>query len=95
MAIRQYASVSSRHYAYSQARRLIVVDGVRDRSGKFTKRADIIIDFADGFRWHSEANRDFEPAVDRNLLEFIREKTALPVESAQTEADLLTSLSSQ
>jgi hypothetical protein len=32
-----------------------------------------------------------EPDVDRNLLEFIREKTALPVESAQTEADLTNS----
>ena len=95
MAIRQYASVRSRHYAYSQARRLMVVDGIRDRSGRFNQRADIIIDFADGFRWHSEANRDFERAVDRNLLEFVREKTALPMESAQTEADLPTSLRPQ
>jgi hypothetical protein len=88
MRVQGYAQFSSRPYPYSKARRLMAVDGFRDNDGKFNARADVIVEFSDGYRWHSEANRDFASRVDPDLVEFLKEKTGLPLESAQTEADL-------
>jgi hypothetical protein len=88
MLVRGYGQISAKHYAYSQARRLMSVEGFRDRNGKFTARADLIVEFADGYRWHSEANRDFETSVDPNLIDFLELKTGLALEQAPTEADL-------
>jgi hypothetical protein len=88
MRIRQYASSSSLKYSYKDARRLAVVNGLRDRDGKFKPRADIIVEFADGYRWSSAANRDFTSVVDTDLLNFLVAKTRLPVEDAETEGDL-------
>lgn len=88
MRIRGYAQLSSRPYPYSKARRLMVVDGFRNKDGKFNARADVIVEFSDGYRWHSEANRDFASTVDPDLVDFLKEKTGLQLESAQTETDL-------
>jgi hypothetical protein len=51
-------------------------------------KAEIIIDFSDGSRWHSADNRDFTSAVDPGLDEFLQHKTGIPLERAETEADL-------
>lgn len=86
--VRGYAQMSSKHYAYSQGRRLMSVEGFRDRNGKFTARADLIVEFANGYRWHAEANRDFETSIDPKLIDLLELKTGLTLEEATTEADL-------
>jgi hypothetical protein len=83
-----YARLTPRQYSYSQARRLLVVDGFRRRDGTFVSRADVILEFADGYHWHSANNRDFSSTVDPAMLKFLAEKTGLSVERWQTEADL-------
>jgi heme/copper-type cytochrome/quinol oxidase subunit 2 len=86
--VRSYASITPLRLPYADARRLTVVQGLRDRNGKFTARAEILIDFANGYRWHSESNRDFSPAVDASLLKFLEQKTGLPASEVETERDL-------
>lgn len=88
ITVRQYATLSSRHYAYSRAWRLAWVDGTRGRDGVMTKRGEVLVDFDDGFRWSSVSNRDFVPLPDPGLVEFLHEKTGLPVLHAETERDL-------
>lgn len=86
--VRHYASLSSLRYPYKDARRLAVVNGIRMRDGKFTPRAEVLIRFADGSRWSSADNRDYERDVDQDLVAFLAQETQLPVEYAETEADL-------
>lgn len=88
MRIREYASMSSLKYDYGDARRIAVISGFRDRDGKFTSRATVIIEFADGRRWSSAANRDFEREIDQGLVQFLAGKIHLPVEQADTANDL-------
>ena len=85
--IRGFGSLKSHHYLYSEAKRMAVCAGFRDRDGKLSKRAGILIIFADGRRWSSADNRDFEPTVDQNLLKFLEKKTGIEVEYVQAEAD--------
>jgi hypothetical protein len=63
-------------------------DGAPGRDGVMTKRAEILVDFDDGFRWSSVSNRDFESSPDPRLVEFLQAKTGLPVLRAETEDDL-------
>jgi hypothetical protein len=86
--IREYASLQTHSYKYSDVRRLTVVDGYRDRSGTFDSRAGIVVDFSDGRRWSSADNRDQVTEVDSALLEFLVKKTGLPAGHTQTEDDL-------
>jgi hypothetical protein len=86
--IREYASLTSLRYRYSDARRLAVVSGIRDRDLKFSARAEVLLKFADGRRWSSADNRDFEKTVDENVVNFLATKTGLPVEHAEVEGDL-------
>lgn len=88
MRIREYASLSSLKYAYADARRLAVISGFRGLDGRFNSRATVILEFADGRRWSSAANRDFEPQVEKGLVQFLAEKTNLSVEHAETGNDL-------
>jgi hypothetical protein len=88
MHIRGYASMRSTVYRYSDARRITIVDGLRDRSGKFTPRAAIIIDFADGRRWSSATNRDFVRTPDPALAAFIQQKTGLTFGHVETESEI-------
>jgi hypothetical protein len=84
-----YYARFARHYLpYSSARRLMLVNGFRDRDGKFTPRANLLVDFANGTRWSSSDNGDFKLEVDPGLVEFIEKKTGLHPERAETEADL-------
>jgi hypothetical protein len=88
MIIRSYGLRSGRHYLYSQARRLAALNGFRTREGKFQPRAEILVQFSDGFCWHSADNQDFTATVDPRLLAFLQQNTRIPLEEAQTEADL-------
>jgi hypothetical protein len=88
ITVGHYARLTRQNLPYSQARRLVRVDGSRDRTGKFSPRAEMILDFDDGSRWSSAANRDFKTEVDPGLTEFLQEKTGLPVQHAEREADL-------
>jgi hypothetical protein len=88
IVVGHYARLNRQRLPYSEARRLVLVDGFRDRSGKFTPRAGVIVDFHDGSRWSSSANRDFKSEADPGLPEFLQRKTGLPLEQAETEADI-------
>jgi hypothetical protein len=75
IVVGHYAQLAPQCLTYSRARRVALVDGLRDRSGKFAARAEIIVDFDDGSRWRSADNRDFTPEVDSGLAEFLQRKT--------------------
>jgi hypothetical protein len=83
-----YAFASCKTFRYADARRITMIDGFRDREGKLTKRAGIVIDFADGRRWSSADIGDFSDGVNPVFAEFIEKKTHLPLDHAQTEADI-------
>jgi hypothetical protein len=83
-----YAFAPCKIYRYADARRLTIIDGFRTRDGKLTIRAGIVIDFADGRRWSSADIGDFKPRLDPALEEFLKNKTKLPYDYAQTEADI-------
>jgi hypothetical protein len=88
MRIRRYASSSSLRYSYKDARWIAIVSGFRERSGKFDPRAEILVEFADGYKWSSVTNRDFIPTLDQNLANFLMARINLPVHYAETESDL-------
>lgn len=75
-------------YRYSDARRLTMIEGFRTRDGKLTRRAGLVVDFADGRRWSSADSGDFKNLVDPALLDFLQQKTRLPVQHTETEADI-------
>lgn len=90
IVVGRYARLTRQHLPYTQAHRLMLVDGFRDRDAKFTARAELIVYFKDGTRWSSSDNRDFTSAVDPGLDVFLQHKTEIPLEHAETEADLRT-----
>jgi len=75
-------------YAYEDARRMTEIRGLRERDGKLTPRAGIVIDFGDGRRWSSADTGDFRKSLDPALEEFLKRKTGLPLGSAETESDI-------
>jgi hypothetical protein len=85
-----YATLVRQSLPYVQARRLLLVDGFRNRYGKFSAAAGMIVDFDNGSRWSSSDIGDFKSKVDPGLPEFLQRKTGLPLERAETEADFRT-----
>lgn len=90
IVVGHYATLARQSLQYSKAQRLLVVDGFRDRSVKFTPKAAVIIDFDDGSRWNSSDIGDFKSKLDPGLVEFLESKTRLSAEYAETEPDLRT-----
>jgi hypothetical protein len=88
IVVGHYARLKRQVLPYSRARRLVLVDGFRDRSGKFTPRAGMIVDFTDGSRWSSSDNSDFKSEIDPDLIAFFQRKTGLPLEHVDTQADI-------
>jgi len=88
LRIRGYATWKARSYQYSQACRVSVVQGNRDRKGRFIQRATVIVQFDDGFVWDSADNRDFTSKPDSGLAEFLGEKTGLEITYAETASDI-------
>jgi hypothetical protein len=83
-----FAFAGCQIYPYADARRLTAIEGFRTRDGKLTRRAGIIIDFSDGRRWSSAEIGDFKDTVDPEFAEFLVKRTQLPLNHAQTEADI-------
>jgi hypothetical protein len=83
-----YAFAGCKVYRYSDARRMTIIEGWRNRDGKLTRRAGIVIDFNDGRRWSSADIGDFLARPDPALVEFLKKKTGLPYEHAETEDDI-------
>ena len=75
-------------YRYSDAWRMTTIDGFRSRDGKFTPRAGVVLDFADGRRWSSADSGDFRKVVDPKLVDFLQQKTGLSVQHAETKSDI-------
>ena len=90
IVVGHYATLGRQVLPYSQARRLLSVDGFRDRNGRLSQRVEIIIDFRDGTHWSSAFSGDPTPGVDSRLEYFLQQKTGLTPERAETEADLRT-----
>jgi len=83
-----YAFAPCKMYRYADARRMTMIEGFRDRDGMLTSRAGIVIDFSDGRRWSSADIGDFGKTVDPAFQDFLVKKTQLPLDYAQTEADI-------
>lgn len=83
-----YAFDPCKTYRYADTRRMTIIDGFRDRDGKLTRRAGIVIDFADGRRWSSADVGDFNARVEPTLEELLEDETRLGYNYAQTEADI-------
>lgn len=75
-------------YRYSDARRMTIIEGFRTRDGKLTRRAGVVVDFRDGRRWSSADSGDFKEAVDPALVDFLQQRTGLPVQQSETESDI-------
>ncbi len=84
-----YAFATCKIYPYSAARRVTLIRGLRGRDGSFRARAGAVVDFEDGRRWSSAENGDFRHSVDPSLIQILEEKTHLPIQSAEIEADIL------
>jgi hypothetical protein len=83
-----FGLVPCKEYRYADARRMTVIDGFRDRDGKLTQRAGIVVDFSDGRRWSSGDIGDFNALVDPALQNFLENKIHLPFNHAQSAADI-------
>jgi|SRR5579872_295829 len=83
-----YAWAKCQRFDYSRAVRMTQIEGFRNRYGKLTHRAGIVLDFADGRRWSSADISDFQDAEDPVLRAFLVERTHLPVEQAETDLDI-------
>jgi hypothetical protein len=84
----QYGFSTARTYRYSQARKMTIIEGFRNRDGKLIQRAGIVLDFADGRRWSSADIGDFRPSVDPTLVSYIQGKTRLEPQYEETESDI-------
>lgn len=83
-----YAFASCNVYRYSEAKRMTIIDGFRDRESRLMSRAGIVIDFSDGRRWSSAGIGDFNERVDPSLEQFLEKRTNLNCNHAQTESDI-------
>ncbi len=83
-----YAFAGCRTYRYRDARRMTIVEGFRDRDGKLTRRAGIVIDFKDGGRWASADIGEFSMHLDPALAELVEKRTRLSYYSAEAEDDI-------
>lgn len=83
-----YAFARCTTFNYADSRRMTQIKGFRGRDGKLIERAGIVLDFSDGRRWSSADIGDFSSAVDPALTSILRERTGLPLNTAETESDI-------
>lgn len=88
MHFRDYASLTTAKYSYSDIRLFAVVDGYRDRDGRFHHQPTIVLHFRDGRIWTSNPNKDLQNPIDPMLVEYLGTKTGLSVVHAEAEANL-------
>lgn len=75
-------------YRYSDTRRMTIIQGFRSRDGELTRRAGVVLDFADGRLWSSADLGDFKPTVDPALVTYLQARTGLDPQYAETEEDV-------
>ncbi len=80
ISIGHYGTIDSKRYGYSDISKITVTKGLRLRDGTLQVRPAITLDFVNGDRWSSADNRDPDKAIDQSLLDFLEEKTHLPIE---------------
>jgi hypothetical protein len=83
-----YAFRPCKVYPYAEAQRTTAIEGFRDRDGKFTSRAGVVLDFNNGSRWSSADMSNFQKTVDPAFADFLEKKTLLTMTSAETEDDI-------
>jgi hypothetical protein len=83
-----YAFAPCKSFPYAAAQRMTIIKGFRDKDGKLTKQAGIVLDFSDGSRWSSADMGDFQQSVDPALADFLKKKTQLSINYAETETDV-------
>jgi len=83
-----YAFAACKTYRYEDARRMTIIQGFRTTDGKLSRRAGIVIDFADGRRWSSADVGDFNDSVDPAFEALLENRTRLNYKYAQTEDDI-------
>ena len=75
-----FASLRATQHTFSDVRKIMITDALRLRDGSLHRRPALIVYFSDGSKWSSADNREPDPALNEQLLEFIEEKTNLPIE---------------
>lgn len=83
-----YASWRTETFPLDQAKRAVLVDGVRGRDGSFLRRQDLFIDFADGRRLDVNAAGDGGTRVSDEVVELLLAKTGLQATHVLTEKDI-------
>ena len=78
--IGNFGSLRATRHPFSDVKRILVTDALHLRNGSLQRRPAIIVYFSDGSKWSSADNREPDPTLNEHLLEFIEEKTNLPVE---------------
>jgi hypothetical protein len=75
-------------YPLSDVRHMTQIEGFSTKDGELTKRAGIILDFKDGRRWSSADWGNFQAVVDPSLVDFLKQKTGLVLDSVTTEEEI-------
>lgn len=78
-----YASFHTEVFPLSQARRLTIVDGYRQRDGQFHPAKDVIIDFADGRRLRGNQVGDGGSAIRDDVIQVLIARTGLTPQHAE------------
>jgi hypothetical protein len=83
-----YAFHPCKIYQLSGVRRITLIEGFRDKSGKLIDRAGVVLDFKDGRRWSSAEWGDWKQFVDPALENYLVSRTGLSLHFALTEKDI-------
>jgi hypothetical protein len=86
--IGHYASFQTERFPLNEARRLTIVDGYRLKDGTFRLAKDVIVDLADGRRFHGNQVGDGGTSVRDDIMQLLIAKTALTPEHASTPDDI-------
>jgi hypothetical protein len=83
-----YAFRLCKIYSLADARHITEIQGFRDKSGKLIDRAGLVVEFKDGRRWSSAVWGEWMQSADPALSTFLKQKTGLPLNFAETENDI-------
>ncbi len=83
-----FAPCKDYHPTYSDDRQMTIVDGFRNRDGRLTPRAGIVIDFSDGRRWSSTNFGDSKPRLAPALEEFLENHVHLAYNYVPAKGDI-------
>ncbi len=83
-----YASIHTEVFKFSQARRLTLVEGYKDRDGSFHPAKDLIIDFADGRRLSGNQVGDGGTDIRDDVMQLLIAKTGITPKLAETADEI-------